>query len=101
MDNFIYPMFYSKEAGNNNSTFYKNPTVDRMLLQARAETDTTKRFDLYNRIQKLILSDAPEIPIYFYGTARVISPQVQNFKYDAMGIAHFAVMGVDPSKPAT
>ena len=101
MDNFIYPMFYSKEAGNNNVTFYNNPKVDQMLLKARAETDTAKRDQMYTQIEKVILADAPEIPIYFYGRAGVISPQAQNFLYDAMGIAHFNLMGVDPSKPAT
>jgi ABC-type transport system substrate-binding protein len=101
IDDFLYPMFYSKEAGNNNLTFYKNPKVDSDLLAARAESDPTKRCQMYNAIQKEILADAPEIPIYYYGYARVVSPQVENFAYDAMGVPHFAIMGIDPSKPAT
>jgi oligopeptide transport system substrate-binding protein len=100
MDNFIYPMFESSEAGNNNVTFYKNPDVDQMLAQARATADDQQRYDLYNQIQQKILADAPEIPIYFYGYARMVSPQVVNFQYDAMGVAHFALMGIDKNKPA-
>jgi peptide/nickel transport system substrate-binding protein/oligopeptide transport system substrate-binding protein len=94
-------MFYSKEAGNNNLTFYKNPKVDADLVAARAESDPTKRCSMYNAIQREILADAPEIPIYYYGYARVVSPQVENFAYDAMGVPHFAIMGLDASKPAS
>jgi len=99
MDNFLYPLFYSKEAGQNNSTFYNNPTVDKDLLAARAEPDATKRYADYNAVGKLIMQDVPEIPIYYYGRDSVVSPQVINYKYDAMGVPHFALMGIDTSKP--
>ncbi len=39
MDNFLYPLFASSQAGKNNYTFYKNPKVDELLMQARAEPD--------------------------------------------------------------
>ncbi len=99
MDNFLFPLFDSKQAGLNNYTFYKNPKVDAMLTAARAEPNQQKRYDMYNQIGKLVMEDVPEIPIYYYGTARVVSPQVVNWSYDEMGVPHFALMGVDRSKP--
>ena len=41
----------------------------------------------------MIMQDVPEIPIYFYGVARVVSPQIINLPYDEMGAPHFAEMG--------
>ncbi len=99
MDNFLYPLFYSKQAGLNNYTYYNNPEVDKMLLQARAEPDAQKRYDMYNAIGKLIMQDVPEIPIYFYGLADVVSPQAVNFKVDKMGNARLELVGLDRSKP--
>ena len=101
MDNFLFPLFDSKQAGLNNYTFYDNPKVDAGLLAARAEPDAAKRYADYNAVGKMIMQDVPEIPIYFYGVARVKSPQIINFQYDEMGTPHFAVMGLDRSQPHT
>jgi peptide/nickel transport system substrate-binding protein/oligopeptide transport system substrate-binding protein len=101
MDNFLFPLFDSKQAGLNNYTFYNNPKVDAALLAARAEPNAAKRYADYNAVGKVIMQDVPEIPIYYYGVARVKSPQVINFQYDEMGVPHFAVMGVDRSQPHT
>ena len=65
------PLFDSKQAGLNNYTFYNNPKVDAGLLAARAEPDAAKRYADYNAVGKMIMQDVPEIPIYFYGVARV------------------------------
>ena len=47
-----------------NHTNYANPEVDDLLEQARTEQDQAKRFDLYNRAEKLIVADAPWIPLW-------------------------------------
>ena len=61
--------------------------MDELLKQARAEPDATKRYADYNNIGKLIMEDVPEIPIYYYGHAWVVSPQVVNWAFDAMARA--------------
>jgi len=101
MDNFLYPLFYSKQAGLNNYTYYNNPEVDQMLLDARAESDQQKRYDDYNAIGKKIMEDVPEVPIYFYGLADVVTPQAVNFIVDKMGQSRLELVGLDRSKSHT
>lgn len=89
MDNFLYPLFHSSEKGNNNFSFYDNKEVDKLLEDARKETDENKRFELYRQAEKKILEDAPIVPIYFYSFARVVQPEVKDYTISAMGFVNF------------
>lgn len=98
MDNFLYPLFHSSEKGNNNMTFYSNPEVDKILEQARSETDDTKRHELYAQAEKMILDDAPIVPIYFYSFARVVQPNVKNYVWSPMGLVPYNKIWLAPEK---
>ena len=61
--NFAQPFLAS--AGNYPQNMsYKNPTVDKLIDQAVAETDTAKRAVLYKRIAEIGFNDVAEVPIY-------------------------------------
>ena len=55
-------LFHSGSRQNN--TNYSNPDVDKLVEQARAETDPTKRADLYQQAERIILNDAPWVPLF-------------------------------------
>ena len=58
--------FHSKsisEADSLNDSFYSNPIVDRLLDNAGPCPDATRRFDLYHEAERLILRDAPYVPL--------------------------------------
>ncbi len=61
-DDFYYAQHHS--GGNFNFQKYSNPEVDRLLDQARRETDETKRKDLYNQAVKQIVDDASYVYLY-------------------------------------
>lgn len=82
MDNFLYPLFYSKSYDNYSA--YNNPEVDKMLLEARSTLDKDKRIAKYREIEKKILADNAFVLIYFYGLRRVTQPYVKGFELDAM-----------------
>ena len=52
-------------------TFYSNQGVDDLLQKARATTDAQQRHNLYAQAEKLILTDMPAAPLYFYRYFRV------------------------------
>lgn len=79
MDNFLYPLFYSENAGVDNMSQYKNAEVDKLLLEARRTPDEDARLALYRDAEKLILEDAPIIPLMFYKTSRVYSDKVGGY----------------------
>ncbi|MBC7247164.1 MAG: ABC transporter substrate-binding protein [Actinobacteria bacterium] len=79
MDNFLYPLFHSENAGVDNMSQYKNAEVDKLLLEARRTPDEDARLALYREAEKLILEDAPIIPLMFYKTSRVYSDKVGGY----------------------
>ena len=77
-ENFLDILFHSEST--NNHTHYSNPDVDDLLQQARVETDTTRRYSLYNEAEQMILDDAPWVPLWFDGESKLlVKPNVHDF----------------------
>lgn len=77
-ENFLDILLYSKSS--NNHINYSNPVVDGLLVQARTEQDQEKRFDLYNQAERLILKDAPWIPLWHGDSGYVLlKPNVRDY----------------------
>ena len=77
-ENFLDILFHSESS--NNHTNYNNPEVDRLLVEARVETDEFARHALYNRIEQLILDDAPWIPLWYSGERyTLVKPSVRDY----------------------
>ena len=65
-DNFLYVLLHSDNAtpgSARNIAFYKNPVLDRLLIEAQAATDEPVRRRLYALAQDLVAEDAPLAPI--------------------------------------
>jgi peptide/nickel transport system substrate-binding protein len=58
-DNFVGELWGSYNMPINDTSHYKNSQVDKLLKQAAAEVDHAKRLQMYSRVQKMILDDAP------------------------------------------
>ena len=85
MDNFLYPLFQSDQARTGSYTFYSNSQVDELLQQARSTIDDQQRYDIYAQAEKLILTDAPAIPLYYYRDFRVTNNRIGGFVHNPMG----------------
>jgi ABC-type transport system substrate-binding protein len=87
-ENFLDILFHS--GSDNNHTNYSNPEVDALLEQARVEQDQAKRFALYNRIEQMIIDDAPWIPLWNSGESyALIKPEVKNYFLTPMTIPKY------------
>jgi oligopeptide transport system substrate-binding protein len=87
IDNFVY--LFTTEGGKYGSySWYSNPQVDKLFKQARSTTDETQRNNLYNEAQKLVLTDAPSIPVYTYRDARATNNRVGGFSYNSFGLVN-------------
>ncbi len=65
-DNFLYVLFSSESTlpgAIQNVAFYREPVVDKLLLQAQATSDESARSTLYAEVQDRISADAPWVPI--------------------------------------
>lgn len=82
-DNFLYTFFSSENTKSGlalNYSFYKNPSVDRLLVQARNVTDIEFRKSLYREIQEIIASEVVSIPLTHTMTAIGSSNLVKGFE---------------------
>ena len=77
-ENFLDILFHSESS--NNHANYNNPEVDALLEQARTETEEAARYGLYNRIEQMIVDDAPWIPLWYSGESYLlVKPNVHDY----------------------
>ncbi|WP_159711320.1 ABC transporter substrate-binding protein [Geminicoccus flavidas] len=67
------------ENGGFNSGYYSNPELDRILDEARRESDQGKRGELYRQAQRIIVEDAPWAFIAHWQQNAVTTAAVQGF----------------------
>ncbi len=91
-DNFLYPLFHS--AGQRNYYRYHNPAVDKLLDDARGETDDLRRVALYRQAEQLILNDAPAMMLLHYTYESVFQPYVEGVVVSALGEAYVSLRKV-------
>jgi oligopeptide transport system substrate-binding protein len=86
-NNFDYDVMRS--TSDQNTGNYNNPDFDALVDQARVETDTDVRHDLYVQAEDLmIVQDAAMIPIYWYTTNQLTRPYVER-TYSIIGREQF------------
>ena len=82
-DSFLYPLFASDSPIN--FMHYRNPLVDRRLLEAREILDPVKRAEAYREIEKIVLDEPPIIPLFYLSVDRVYQAAVQGVHPSALG----------------
>lgn len=68
-----------------NRTGWKNEAFDKLIKDAYAEADDTKRFQLMHEAEKLLIEESPIMPLYFYNTAYLQSDKVEGIVRHALG----------------
>lgn len=86
-EDFLGKLFASDSTLN--YTKYKNDEVDKLLLAARAETDRTKRYQMYAEAEQLILDDAVVIPTFWPVDHVVVKPCVQGYPDVSMTVPKY------------
>ena len=94
--NFLDIMFHSQS--DNNWMNYNNREVDSLLEAARTEQDQAGRFEQYNRIEQLIVDDAPWVPLWHSTESKVlIKPSVKGYHLVPMTIPKLRFVYLDES----
>jgi peptide/nickel transport system substrate-binding protein/oligopeptide transport system substrate-binding protein len=87
-DNFLYPLFHSKNWGRpGNTSFYKSLKVDEMLIRALAVRNPVERLDFYREIERLVVEDAPWVFLYHSMKYTATNPYVHGYRIRPMGAA--------------
>lgn len=79
-------LFYSKNfaPGGPNYTHFKNAQFDKLFEQAMRVVDDSSRFALYNRLDKMVVDEAPVLFLYYDRAVRFVNKRVQGFSIDPM-----------------
>ncbi|HLR60828.1 MAG TPA: glutathione ABC transporter substrate-binding protein [Lentibacillus sp.] len=83
----MYPLFHSSQVGDpGNRSFLKNDELDKVLDEARRETNPEERQKLYTKAQEMLVEIAPMIYIHHQEYLLGVSNTVKDFGIDAQGI---------------
>jgi oligopeptide transport system substrate-binding protein len=81
--NFLDLQFHSGSALN--QTGYNNPAVDSLLEQARTERSESRRVQLYQEVERVVVSEAPWIPLSHGVDYTLVKPYVTGLSVTAQG----------------
>lgn len=86
----VYDIFHSSKTADKEYNFvsYKNPEVDRLLIEGRSTYDIQKRKKAYNRIHEIIAEELPYVFIYVPDSLAAVDNRFQNIKVEAAGIRY-------------
>ncbi len=79
-------LFYSKNPAPPNYTRYKNDIFDKLYEQALATTDDLKRKLLNQQMDKIIIEDAPIVPLWYDMAIHLVQPNIKGFKPNALNL---------------
>lgn len=65
---------------DNNNTHWANPEYDRLLSIALDATNNNDRYAVYRKLEQIIVNELPILPLYYYTSARLVSPKVRGYR---------------------
>jgi oligopeptide transport system substrate-binding protein len=83
-ENFADVLFHT--GAQQNIGNYSNPALDAILDQARVEQDVTKRIQLYQQAEQIIVQDAPALFISHDVSYMLVKPYVKGFVFTPIDI---------------
>src|SRR5215210_3102506 len=89
-DNFLATFFYSANKGGGNTTFYDNPEVDDLLVQAVRISDLEERKALYQQVEQIVVDDAPCVFLGYQKHQVVTRANITDFQLQPTYIYYFA-----------
>lgn len=79
-------MFYGKNTAPPNYTRFKNETYDRLYEQCLEEADEQKKIALYQQMDRIIIEEAPCVPLFYDEVMHFLNKRVRNFKTNSLNM---------------
>lgn len=88
-DSFLSPLCLTDGSANFES--YSRPEVDALLLQGRGTRSSLERLSVYRRAERLVLGDAPIIPLFHPLSAIAVQNRIRGLQVTSMGVGNLAL----------
>jgi oligopeptide transport system substrate-binding protein len=72
-------VFYGKNPVPPNYTRFSHPQYDALYQSAIAEKNDSLRYLLYQQMDRIIVEEAPVVPLWYDMVIRLVQPNIQNF----------------------
>ncbi len=82
--NFADVLFHSGSAQNSGG--YSNPELDTLLEAARVEQDISKRIEMYQQAEQIIVNDAPVLFTVHSLSYQLVKPYVKGFVFTPIDV---------------
>ena len=85
--NFMVDLFSKASIGGNNFGRFDNADFEALIKKAQAEPDDTKRGELYNQAEDILLNkQTAAVPLVWYTGSQVFRDDVLNFDQPPLGL---------------
>jgi oligopeptide transport system substrate-binding protein len=81
-----FTVFYSKNTSPPNYTHYHNPEYDLIYEKALTETSDSLRYALYHDMERIIIADAPIVPLYYDEVLRFTQKRVKGLNSNGLNL---------------
>ena len=88
-------VFYSKNPSPPNYTKFNNPVFDELYEQSLAENDDNKRFQIYQKMDKLLVEESPVIFLFYDEIASFSKKKVQNLSNNPINLLNLKKVKID------
>lgn len=85
-DAYSFLSLFKSDVGEMNTAGYRNPEFDRLLHEAETNSDARMRREALEQAERVLLSDMPIVPVYFYTTQHLLSPRLNGWEDNVMDI---------------
>ena len=92
-ENFADVLFHSGSAQNSGG--YSNPELDALLEAARVEQDVTKRIEMYQQAEQIIVEDAPVLFTIHSLSYQLVKPYVKGYVFTPIDVPIERYMWLD------
>ena len=79
-------LFYSKNPAPPNYTRFVNNEYDRLFELAMIENDDSLKFDMFQKMQQIIIEESPVIPLWYDMSLRLYHKNLKGFKSNALNM---------------
>lgn len=79
-------LFYGLNGAPPNYTFFRNSTYDALYEASMKEINDDKRYELYQAMERIIIEEAPVVPLFYDEIVRFSQNRVKNFPTNAMNL---------------
>lgn len=81
-----FTVFYSANTAPPNYTRFSNREFDRIYLRSLGEVNDSMRFALYRQLEKILIEEAPVVPLYYDEVLRMCQKNVEGITPNGLNL---------------